>query len=118
MDAVKDMSGHWPFGTVHFESFGVDAALRQTNRAFDITLQSTGQTIHVDANTSMLEALRAQGLQVRSSCESGTCGSCKTALVSGDCEHRDYVLSDDERQTHVMVCVSRAATGARLVLGL
>ena len=118
MDAVKDMSGHWPFGTVHFESFGVDASLRQTNRAFDISLHSTGQTLHVDANTSMLEALRAQGIALRSSCESGTCGSCKTPLVSGACEHRDYVLSDEERQSHVMVCVSRAAAGEHLVLGI
>ncbi len=118
MDAVKDMSGHWPFGSVHFESFGVDAALRQTNRAFDITLQSTGQTVHVDAHTSMLDALRAQHIPVRSSCESGTCGSCKTVLVSGACEHRDYVLSEQETQTHVMVCVSRAAAGSSLVLGL
>ena len=118
MDAVKDMSGHWPFGTVHFESFGVDASLRQSNRAFDISLHSTGQTLHVDANTSMLEAMRAHGIQVRSSCESGTCGSCKTPLLSGACEHRDYVLSEEEKETYVMVCVSRAAVGANVVLGL
>ena len=26
MDAVADMSGHWPSGSIHFESFGVDAS--------------------------------------------------------------------------------------------
>ena len=118
MDAVKDMSGHWPFGTVHFESFGVDSTLRQSNQAFDVVLARTGQSIQVGKDSSILEALRAQGIAVRSSCESGTCGSCKTALVSGVCEHRDYVLSDDEKSSHIMVCVSRAAAGSHLVLGL
>lgn len=118
MDAVKDMSGHWPFGTVHFESFGVDSTLRQSNQAFDVTLTSGGQRIHVSRDSSILEALRAQGIAVRSSCESGTCGSCKTALVSGVCEHRDYVLGEDEKSSHIMVCVSRAAAGSHLVLGL
>lgn len=28
MDGVRDMSGHWPFGSIHFESFGIDAATR------------------------------------------------------------------------------------------
>ena len=43
-----------------------------------------------------------------SSCESGTCGSCKTKLVSGDVDHRDLVLTEAEKPANIMVCVSRA----------
>ena len=71
----------------------------------------------VAADQSILEALRAGGHQVPSSCESGTCGSCRTGLSRGDVEHRDMVLSDDEKQHHIMVCVSRAR-GGELVLDL
>jgi phthalate 4,5-dioxygenase reductase component len=111
MDAVADMSGHWPGGSVHFEHFGVDAAQRAQDRPFTVVLQRSGQRIEVAADQSILEALRGRGLRVSSSCESGTCGSCRTGLVAGDVEHRDMVLDEQERQGAIMVCVSRARSG-------
>lgn len=117
MDAVADMSGHWPSGSIHFESFGVDASLQATNAAFTVRLQKSGKTVEVGASQSILEALRASGTRVPTSCESGTCGSCRTGLVSGEVEHRDMVLGDDERACNIMVCVSRAKS-AELVLDL
>lgn len=117
MDGVRDMSGHWPGGSVHFESFGVDAATRRADRPFVVRLARSGTTITVPADRSILEALRAAGHAVRSSCEAGSCGTCRTGLVAGDVEHRDFVLSEAERATHVMVCVSRAR-GGELVLDL
>lgn len=117
MDAVADMSGHWPSGTIHFESFGVDASAWAANEAFSVHLQRSGNTIAVAAEQSILEALRGCGHHVTSSCESGTCGSCRTGLVRGDVEHRDMVLRDDEKSTNIMVCVSRAR-GGELVLDL
>jgi phthalate 4,5-dioxygenase reductase subunit len=62
----------------------------------------------VPAGTTILEALRAAGLDVPSSCESGTCGTCRTGLIAGEADHRDLVLADDERARNIMVCVSRA----------
>ena len=117
MDAVRDMSGHWPFGSIHFESFGVDAATRSHDVAFDVRLERSGRVVHVPANLSILEALRAENVHVRSSCEAGSCGSCRTGLVAGDVEHRDFVLSEDERASAIMVCCSRARSG-ELVLDL
>jgi phthalate 4,5-dioxygenase reductase component len=117
MDAVADMSGHWPSGSIHFESFGVDASAWSSNEAFTVQLQRSGTTIPVATDQSILEALRASGRHVTSSCESGTCGSCRTGLLAGDVEHRDMVLSDDEKHTNIMVCVSRAR-GGELVLDL
>lgn len=52
-----------------------------------------------------------------SSCESGTCGSCKTRLLDGEADHRDLVLLDEEKGDHIMVCVSRAKSPC-LVLDL
>lgn len=108
MEAVTDMSGHWPPSAIHFESFGVDAAANAANTAFTVRLQRSGEVIAVGAEQSILEALRACGHRVTSSCESGTCGSCRTGLLSGEVEHRDMVLSDDEKVSNIMVCVSRA----------
>jgi phthalate 4,5-dioxygenase reductase subunit len=117
MDAVADMSGHWPSSAIHFESFGVDASVNAANTAFTVHLQKSGTTIAVSADQSILEALRASGMRVPSSCESGTCGSCRTKLLSGEVEHRDMVLSDEEKETNIMVCVSRAKS-PELVLDL
>ena len=111
MDSVADMSGHWPSGSVHFESFGVDAKAFEANIAFNVRLQKSGREINVSKDQTLLEALRANGFTVRSSCESGTCGSCKTGMISGDVDHRDMVLTDDERVDHIMPCVSRARSG-------
>ena len=115
MDAVKDMSGHWPQGRVHFESFGVNAAQHATNSPFQIKLSKSQTVLPVAENESILEALRKAGHRVPSSCESGTCGSCKTALVAGQVEHRDFVLSDSDKCNHIMVCVSRASQANDLI---
>ena len=117
MDAVRDMSGHWPFGTIHFESFGVDARVAAENKPFTVRLQKTGASVNVSAGQTILEALRAAGHYVPSSCESGTCGSCRSGLISGEAEHRDMVLNEDEQTRQIMVCVSRAKSG-ELVLDL
>ncbi|MES2943632.1 MAG: PDR/VanB family oxidoreductase [Pseudomonadota bacterium] len=121
MDAVADMSGHWPQSAIHFESFGVDAGTYAANTAFTVRLQKSGEKLVVGAGQSILQALRASGHHVSSSCESGTCGSCRTGLLSGEAEHRDMVLSDDEKAGNIMVCVSRAKSAeptAELVLDL
>lgn len=117
MEAVADMSGHWASSRIHFESFGVDASLDAANTAFTVRLARSGETIPVEANESILDALRASGRRVPSSCESGTCGTCRTGLLAGEAEHRDMVLSSDEQADHIMVCVSRAKS-AELVLDL
>ncbi len=118
MDAVRDMSGHWPDSAVHFEAFSnPDAAPRADDTPFIVKLASSGQTVEVPAGVSILEALRSGGLRVPASCESGTCGTCRTGLIAGEADHRDMVLMEEERGTQIMVCVSRAKS-AELVLDL
>ncbi|ABO57246.1 PDR/VanB family oxidoreductase [Burkholderia vietnamiensis] len=117
MDTVRDMTGHWPSGTVHFESFGATNTNARENTPFTVRLSRSGTSFEIPANRSILEVLRDANVRVPSSCESGTCGSCKTALCSGEADHRDMVLRDDEKGTQIMVCVSRAKS-AELVLDL
>jgi phthalate 4,5-dioxygenase reductase subunit len=109
MDAVRDMTGHWPVSAVHFESFtNVAAAPRADDTPFTVRLAHSGDVVDVPAGVSILEALRERGYQVSASCESGTCGSCRTKLLAGEADHRDLVLLEHERADQIMVCVSRA----------
>ena len=107
MAAVRDMTGHWSSSAVHFEDF----AVRNVTRSADdrpFTVRFEGEAIEVAADESILHALRAKGHRIPSSCESGTCGSCRMRLLAGEADHRDLVLTDEERLTSIMVCVSRA----------
>lgn len=98
---------HWPRSMVHSESFaGVDPT--GGNAApFSLRRLSTGETFSVAANTSILDVLRLHGIEWKSSCESGTCGTCCMRLVDGKPIHRDIVLTEEERLTRFMPCVSR-----------
>jgi phthalate 4,5-dioxygenase reductase subunit len=116
LEAVRDMTGHWPSSAVHFESF-VDAAAaeRPEDRPFTVVLARSGARIEVPRGVSILEAMRARGHEAPSSCESGTCGTCRTRLVAGEPDHRDLVLAEEERATQVMICVSRARSGELVI---
>ena len=115
MDSVKDMTGHWPDTAIHFESFGADTKPRADDQPFDVVLRSSGQRLTVPADRSILYVLHQANVAVPSSCESGTCGSCKVGLLEGQADHRDLVLLDEEKGDHIMVCVSRACGGTLLL---
>lgn len=120
MQAVKDMTGHWPVSAVHFEDFGSGGGQKRPDDVpFAVRLARSGARIDVPAGASILEALRGAGIEVSHSCESGTCGSCRTGLVAGAVDHRDLVLMEHEKASQIMVCVSRAEAGTdELVLDL
>lgn len=117
LEEIEAISGHWPEGRVIFEDFKPVEVVRGDDEPFDVELSASGRTVTVPADRSILETLRASGIDTVSSCESGTCGTCKTRLIEGDVDHRDRVLMDDEKSDYIMICVSRARQG-RLVLDL
>jgi phthalate 4,5-dioxygenase reductase component len=109
LQAIRDMSGHWPASAIHIESFADAGTLAAPeDHPFRVRLARSGQTVEVAAHQSILDALREHGLDVPSSCESGTCGTCRTRLIAGEADHRDLVLTDAEHADNIMVCVSRA----------
>jgi phthalate 4,5-dioxygenase reductase subunit len=108
MQAVRDMTGHWSPSAIHFEAFAEVPKRAPNDKPFTVRLARSGGAVEVPVGTTTLEALRAHGLEVPSSCESGTCGTCRTRLIAGEADHRDLVLSEHEHADSIMVCVSRA----------
>jgi phthalate 4,5-dioxygenase reductase subunit len=108
MDSVRDMTGHWNASAVHFEAFSDAEAHKANDRPFLVRLARSGGLVQVPAEKTILETIRAAGHDAPSSCESGTCGTCKTRLLAGEADHRDLVLMNSERNDHIMICVSRA----------
>jgi ferredoxin len=91
----------------------------EADEVVELELRHSGLTVTVDAETTLLQAIRDAGAQVESDCEEGYCGTCETAVLDGVPDHRDVVLSKTERATGrvIMPCVSRAC-GRKLVLDL
>ena len=108
MDAVRDMTGHWPDSAVHFEDFVGASMPHADDKPFEVRLAKAGAAYQVAANVSILDTLRTHGHALPSSCESGTCGTCRCRFIDGEADHRDLVLSDDEKKRDIMICVSRA----------
>jgi ferredoxin-NADP reductase len=118
IDAVEQRCRELGPGVLHVERFTaapvVDAA---EATEFEVVCDRTGITVTVPAELSVLEALENEGVSVLSSCTEGTCGTCETAVLEGTPDHRDSLLTDEERAAGdtMMICVSRCL-GRRLVL--
>ncbi len=108
MEAVRRMTDHWSTTAVHFEAFSEAETHKPDDKPFRVRLARSGEVVEVPADKTILEVLRENGLDVPSSCETGTCGTCRTRMLSGEADHRDLVLAEHERSDHIMICVSRA----------
>jgi phthalate 4,5-dioxygenase reductase subunit len=111
MQAVRASTKDWPTHRVHFEDFGTSKFTGESaERTFWVKLAKSGLVTEVPPGVSIIDALRKEGVEVPSSCESGTCGTCRTKLLDGIADHRDFVLDEDEQADNIMICVSRAKT--------
>ena len=111
-----------PPGALHTDRFVASTlGAAAANAPFEVELARTGTTVTVPNDKTILEAVEEVGVRVLSSCRGGLCGTCETQIISGEPEHRDAVLSEEDREAGevMLVCVSRAAAGCpRLVLDL
>lgn len=91
----------------------------RADESFEVELRRTGVTVVVPADRSILDVVREHVPDAPSSCEEGFCGSCECRVLEGIPDHRDDVLSPDEKaENETMIpCVSRAFS-SRLVLDL
>lgn len=110
MEAVREMTAHWSPMAVHFEAFSEAETRRPDDKPFTVTLARSGTKIEVPVGVTILEAMRAAGYEVPSSCETGTCGTCKVKVLSGEPDHRDLFLAPQDKAENIMICVSRAKT--------
>lgn len=116
LDAVE---ARCPAGLLHVERFAPKEQPEGENTEFVVELARTGTTVTVAPDVSVLDAVRASGVEVLFSCTEGTCGTCETDVLEGTPDHRDSVLTDEEREAGetMMICVSRCR-GKRLLLDL
>jgi ferredoxin-NADP reductase len=116
--AVEEHCASWPAGALHVERF-TPRPDTGTRDSFEVELSRTGRTVVVPADRSILEVVEDAGVPVLSSCREGTCGTCETDVLGGTPDHRDSLLTPDERAAGetMMICVSRSR-GGKLVLDL
>jgi ferredoxin-NADP reductase len=103
---------------VHVEHFAA-AEPAAVEGGFEVVLARSGRTIPVPPGKTILDTLVAAGLDPPCSCFQGVCGTCETRVLDGVPDHRDAVLTPEERARNqtTMICVSGSKTG-RLVLDL
>ena len=75
---------------------------------FQIKLTSSGDVFDVGPDETIVEVLRANGVDVETSCEAGLCATCQTRYLDGEPEHHDMVLSSDEQAEFVLICCARS----------
>ncbi|GAB3804938.1 PDR/VanB family oxidoreductase [Micromonospora zhanjiangensis] len=119
VDAVERHCRGWPPGRLHVERFTPRRDTGGPEAAIEVELAVSGRTVTVPPGTPILRAVEEAGVRVLSSCREGTCGTCETTVLAGVPEHRDALLTEQERAAGdvMMICVSRART-PRLVLEL
>jgi MOSC domain-containing protein YiiM/ferredoxin-NADP reductase len=101
-----------PDDQVHFEQFVVTTS----GDSFTAELRESKKTIEVGGTQSLLDALKAIGMDVDSSCEVGNCGTCRVNVCAGRVEHKGTALLESEKEGTMLSCVSRGV--GRIVLDL
>src|SRR6266852_8773254 len=121
MEATIAASAHWPGDSVHYEYFSgpsaAPAARFDDDRPFRVRLAKSGAEYEVPPGETIIAVLRRHGVETRTSCELGYCAACMTRYLAGEADHRDPILGEVARQTHMLICCSRAKSDV-LVLDL
>jgi ferredoxin len=112
LQAVEAACASWPDGALHVERFqGAPlAAADGAVEPFEIQLKQSCRTLVVPPDRTILDVLEEAGIDVLSSCRTGTCGTCETEVLEGVPDHRDTVLTEEERDSGgvMMICASRS----------
>jgi ferredoxin-NADP reductase len=120
MEAVRSATAGWPIDMVNYEWFKPQRPQTDAvHSSIKVICQRSNKIVEVAPDQTILAALIAAGMDVPKSCEQGICGTCELAVLKGEVDHRDSILSPSERQANstMMVCVSRAR-GDALVLDI
>ncbi|MFK8022851.1 MAG: 2Fe-2S iron-sulfur cluster-binding protein [Ilumatobacter sp.] len=108
----------WPDERLHFEFFSASTEVVDAG-SFDVKIASTGATIRVGSDQTVVAALAENGINIPISCEQGVCGTCITGVLDGLPDHQDLYLMPKERALNdrFLPCCSRSESGL-LVLDL
>ena len=118
LTAFEAATQGWPSDQIHVEYFSGREA-PDTAGGYVVELARSKRTFAIAPGKTILDVLRAGGVDVASSCEEGVCGACETKVLSGVPDHRDVILTREERAENrtMFICCSGAKTD-RLVLDL
>lgn len=121
LDAIEARATSWPVGAIRLERFTAPTQSQggAVDVPFEVVAKRSGVTVTVPVGQSILASLDEAGVSTLSSCSEGICGACETPVVEGTPDHRDYVLSDEDKSggSCMMICVSRS-NSARIVLDI
>ncbi len=105
-----------PADRIHMESFGAaqpaDDGVQGCAANAVIQLQDGQHEISVQEGQNLLAAIRANGLTVPFSCQSGVCGACRAQLADGAVHMRSHMAlaEGDIAAGHILTCQSLAQT--------
>ena len=94
---------------IHFEFFK-PVATKLSGDGFEVNLHQTKKRFYVRPDQTILQVLQKNGISAPGSCEQGICGTCETPVLDGIPDHRDSLLSVEEKSTNkvMMICCSRS----------
>jgi vanillate monooxygenase ferredoxin subunit len=99
----------WPASALYKERFAAATRASEPARGFTVSLASTGAEYHVAPGETILDVLARNDVNTPSSCQQGICGECIVTVLSGQPDHHDDVLTDEERARGLFTpCCSRA----------
>lgn len=120
LDSFEQSCEQLGYANVHIERFtAAPIEATSASQGYVVECAKSGKTIEVPAGKSILDSLLEAGLNPSYSCREGVCGSCETAVLEGEIEHHDGILTKAERASNktMMICVSRC-NGTRLKLDI
>ncbi len=110
---------------IYYEAFGPATLNRRaqarpdrdtsTAEAVTVTFGNSGKSVQWDPQAgSLLEFAETQGIEVESGCRAGSCGSCQTAIASGEVEYSQQP-DDDLDPGQCLLCISTPKSDLTLV---
>ncbi len=111
MNAVLEAAERqgFPEEARHLEYFSVPEVPDYVNHPFKLKLARSGRVLEIPAEKSATDVMLEAGVPIDVKCSDGLCGVCKCRVISGEVEHRDFVLSAAQRESEIILCQSRAA---------
>lgn len=99
----------WSDDSIHFEYFK-NTNVIDAKSVFEVDLARSMLTLKVLSGETILNVLNKNGINVPSSCQQGACGTCLIGVLSGEIDHQDVYLSENEKKKgkKIISCVSRA----------
>ena len=109
----------WFPSQIKEELFSIDHSTSTEAKPFEVVLSKSKKTIMVDKDATIIDALLMNNIKVDYTCLQGTCGTCITNVIEGEIDHKDAILSEEEKMAcnKICLCVSRAKND-KIVLDL